>query len=55
MYYVTRGRARMKVGKEDQEIGVGSIIFVAAETEHHFFDIAEELAVLVFFAPAEST
>ena len=54
MYYVIRGRARMKVGNEDQQIGEGSIIFVAAGIEHHFFDIAEELTVLVFFAPAES-
>jgi hypothetical protein len=29
-------------------------MFVAAEVAHHFYDIAEELAVLVFFAPAES-
>jgi len=54
MYYVIRGRARMKVGNEDQQIGAGSIIFVAAGIEHRFFDIAEELTVLVFFAPAES-
>ena len=30
------------------------MIFVAAEVEHRFYDITEELAVLVFFAPAES-
>ena len=54
MYYVIRGRARMKVGNEDQQIGEGSIIFVAAGIVHRFFDIAEELTVLVFFAPAES-
>jgi hypothetical protein len=27
---------------------------VAAEVEHRFYDIVEELVVLVFFAPAES-
>ncbi len=36
------------------EISAGSVLFVAAEVEHRFHDIAEELAVLVFFAPAES-
>ncbi len=54
MYYVLRGRARMRVGAEDRAVGAGSVIFVAAEVEHRFHDIAEELALLVFFAPAES-
>ena len=30
MYYVVRGRARMRVGSADQEIRQGSVIFVAA-------------------------
>jgi quercetin dioxygenase-like cupin family protein len=54
MYYVIRGRARFRAGDEDREVGAGSILFVAAQAEHRFYDISEELAVLVFFAPAES-
>ena len=54
MYYVIRGKARFRAGDEDAEISAGSVLFVAAEVEHRFYDIAEELAVLVFFAPAES-
>jgi mannose-6-phosphate isomerase-like protein (cupin superfamily) len=54
MYYVVRGRARMRAGSEDQAVSEGSVIFVAAGVGHHFFDITEELVVLVFFAPAES-
>jgi quercetin dioxygenase-like cupin family protein len=54
MYYVVRGRARMRVGAEDQAISQGSVIFVAAEVEHRFYNIAEELVVLVLFAPAET-
>jgi mannose-6-phosphate isomerase-like protein (cupin superfamily) len=57
MYYVVRGRARMQIGsgeaREDAEVRAGSVIFVEAEREHRFYDIAEELEVLVFFAPAE--
>jgi quercetin dioxygenase-like cupin family protein len=53
MYYVLRGRARFRAGDEDREISAGSVLFVATEVEHRFYDIAEELAVLVFFAPAE--
>jgi len=54
LYYVIRGRARMKAKDEDQEVSAGSVIFVAAKVEHRFYDISEELTVLVFFAPAES-
>lgn len=53
MYYIVRGRARMRIGAENAEISAGSIIFVEAEVEHRFYDIREELEVLVFFAPAE--
>jgi quercetin dioxygenase-like cupin family protein len=54
LYYVVRGKARMKAGLEDQAVAQGSMIFVAAGVEHRFYDIREELMVLVFFAPAES-
>ena len=54
MYYVVRGRARMRVGSQDRAISQGSVIFVAAEVEHRFYDITEELVVFVFFAPAET-
>lgn len=54
VYYVVRGSARMRVGSEEQLVKAGSVIFVGAEVVHSFFDIREELEVLVFFAPAES-
>jgi quercetin dioxygenase-like cupin family protein len=54
MYYVVRGRARFRAGDEDRQVSAGTVLFVAAEVEHRFYDIKEELAVLVFFAPAES-
>src|SRR5204863_6173758 len=54
MYYVVRGRARMRIAGETQAVAAGSVIFVAANVQHNFFEIAEELVVVVFFAPAES-
>ncbi len=54
IYYVVRGRARFKAGDEEREVAPGSVIFVAAEVEHRFHDIREELTVLVFFAPPET-
>ena len=54
MYYVIRGRARFRAGDDDTQVSPGSVLFVAAEVEHRFYDIVEELQMLVFFAPAES-
>jgi quercetin dioxygenase-like cupin family protein len=54
MYYVVCGKARFRAGEEDHQVAAGSLLFVAAEVEHRFYDITEELALLVFFAPAES-
>jgi len=54
LYYVVRGKAKMRANAETRTVNAGSIIFVAAAVEHRFYDIDEELVVLVFFAPAES-
>jgi len=54
IYYVLRGKARFKAGDEDREVSAGSVLFVAAKVAHRFYDITEELAALVFFAPPES-
>lgn len=53
IYYVARGRATIRVADEDQPVEQGSVVFVAANVEHRFHSITEELTVLVFFAPAE--
>ena len=57
LYYVVRGRARMQIGSgnaaEHARVQAGSVIFVEAKREHRFYDVTEELEVLVFFAPAE--
>lgn len=55
VYYVVSGRAQIRVADEDQPVGPGSVIFVAAQVEHRFHSITEALNVLVFFAPAEGT
>lgn len=54
IYYVVRGKAKMLIGAEERSVGEGSVIYVEAGLEHRFFDIEEELVVLVIFAPAES-
>ena len=54
LYFVVKGKARIQVGSADQAIAEGSVVFVGANVEHRFHDIAQELTVLVFFAPAEN-
>ena len=54
IYYVVRGKAKMRTGKEERSVGAGSLIFVEAGLEHRFFDVEEELVVLVVFVPEES-
>ena len=51
VYYVLEGRARLRIGDKDQQVGPGSILFVEADTAHSFFDIEEDLTVLAFFGP----
>src|SRR3989449_8254507 len=55
VYYVVRGRARIRVRGEDREVRPGSVVFVPARAEHRFHDILENLAGLVFFAPPGGT
>ena len=53
VYYVVSGRAKIRVGDENQDVQAGSIVYVEKNVEHRFHSIEEELRVLVFFAPAE--
>lgn len=53
VYYVVRGRGYVHVAGEDQAVEAGSVVFVPASVEHRFHTIAEELVIIVFFAPAE--
>ena len=52
-YYVIAGRAMVNVAGEEQAVGPGSVVYVAANVPHHFHSITEDLRLLVFFAPAE--
>jgi mannose-6-phosphate isomerase-like protein (cupin superfamily) len=54
VYYVLQGRGMIRVGTEDRAVEPGSLVLVAANVEHRFHSITEDLSLLVFFAPAES-
>ena len=55
IYVVTAGRATLEAGGDRAEIGPDSVIYVPAGEVHRFTDITEDLALLVFFAPAEES
>ena len=55
VYVVMSGRATFTSSGQTIEVAAGSVFFVAAHEEHRFHDITEDLAVLVFFGPAEGT
>ncbi|WP_420630483.1 cupin domain-containing protein [Candidatus Leptofilum sp.] len=55
VYYIISGQGQIDVGNETQPVQPGSIVFVAAHVPHKFHTITEELKILVFFAPPEST
>ena len=55
VYYVVSGQARIRVAEETRTVGPGSTIFVAADVDHRFVDITDDLVVLVVFGPAEYT
>lgn len=55
IYYVVSGRGKIQIKDETRSIQSGSILFVAANDEHLFHSVEEELSLIVFFAPAEYT
>jgi len=54
IYVVVGGRARLVVENRSVPVHTGSVVQVAADEEHHFEDIEEDLTLLVIFAPPYS-
>lgn len=50
IYFVIDGRARIRVGVEEEDVQSGSLIYVPASAEHRFVEIDEDITLLVFFA-----
>ncbi len=50
VYLVLSGRGRLRVNGAEQEVQRGSLLFVRATSEHSFFEIEEDMTLLVFFA-----
>ena len=55
VYFVVSGKASFRAEGQEQTVASGTLIFVERSVEHRFFDITEDLTVLVFFAPPEGS
>ena len=59
VYFVVSGRARFEAEDNDRAVGPGDILFVPPKEPHHvapkaphpFYDIEEDLELLVVFSP----
>jgi mannose-6-phosphate isomerase-like protein (cupin superfamily) len=49
-YFVVSGRGRVRVDGREQSVSAGSVLFVSATAEHSFFEIEEDMTLVVFFA-----
>lgn len=51
VYFVLEGKARMRLGEEEERVvGPGALLYISATTEHSFFEVEEDMLLLVFFA-----
>ena len=54
VYYTLSGKARFRVNGAEMAVSPGTILFVEAGAEHQFYDITEDLKLLVFFSKASA-
>lgn len=52
IYYVLSGSGKLRVGDDTHEVAAGDLVYVEPNLEHDFFDITEEITVLIIFGPA---
>ncbi len=49
VYFVVEGRGRLRIEGREHPVQRGSILYVRATSEHSFFEIEEDMTLLVFF------
>jgi len=50
IYFVLEGRAHISLDEESREVVPGSLLYVKAAVEHNFFEIEEDMLLLVMFS-----
>ncbi|MEM9624355.1 MAG: cupin domain-containing protein [Pseudomonadota bacterium] len=54
MYFVLKGRGSLRVGDQSQAVYPGMLLYVEASQDHSFFEIEEDMELLVMFATGQS-
>ncbi len=49
IYFVVEGRGRLRVADQERPVERGSVLYVRATSEHSFFEIEEDMTLMVFF------
>jgi quercetin dioxygenase-like cupin family protein len=55
IYVCTGGRAILRTSSGDAPIAPGVVVYVAADEEHRFVEVTEDLSLFVLFAPPEGS
>jgi len=50
VYYVISGKATFVAGSETTKVAPGDVLYVKAQVQHRFYDIEEDLKIMVFFS-----
>lgn len=48
VYWVIRGRAVLRLEDRDLSVLPGSVVYVKAGEQHHFYDVEEDIAAMTF-------
>ena len=54
LYYIVSGTGKVRVGDDVHAVESGDLVHVEPGVEHDFFDIEEEIQVLIVFAGSEN-
>ncbi len=50
MYFVLEGKGHLRIGEETRPVHPGMLLYVQASQDHSFFEIEEDMKLLVMFA-----
>ncbi|MDH3651026.1 MAG: cupin domain-containing protein [Saprospiraceae bacterium] len=53
IYYTMSGKCKFEVEGDSMDVMAGSILFVKADAIHRFYDIEEDVTLLVFFTKSK--
>ncbi len=52
LYYILSGTGQIRVGDDTHDVEAGDLIHVEPNMEHDFFNITEDITVLIMLGPA---